>query len=345
MSAETSNPRFHELLEHIYRLDVEPQLWQQRLAHEIWQRFPIGPGFLSYELNIREPGNSSGIGRVVGVGDITEFTELTVPVHESFDTDLYRQLIEGLGNHAATIREALEKLNIAPAVFSPIEQYISTIGFHDIWGVCSMNPDGLGIVFAMPITSSQEVSDVDRHAWTKIGVHLAAAHRLQRRLRRQPGAEDAEGIFRADGREVQLGGPAIAEREALGRFIRTVDKARAHDYRSGESSTLDVWEGLLRGRWSLVDHIDSDGAHFLLAIRNDPDAEAPQSLSRREAQVASYAAQGHMNKEIAYELGLAVSTVATHLSNALTKLGLASRTELVWLHGCLQAGTDTQDAQ
>ena len=345
MRAHAPNPRFHELLEHIYRLDVEPQLWQQHLAHQIWERFPSGPGFLSYELNIREAGSSSGIGRVVGVGDIKEFSTQTVPVHKSFDTDLYRQLIEGLGSHAATIREALGKLKIDPTVFAPIEQFIGPIGFHDIWGVCSMNPDGLGIVFAMPITEAQRVQDVDRRAWTKVAVHIAAAHRLQRRLSRHPGVEDAEGIFRADGREVQLGRPAIAEREALGHFIRTLDKTRAHDYRSGDSSTLDVWEGLLRGRWSLVEHIDSDGAHFLLAIRNDPDAEGPQTLTRREAQVASYAAQGHMNKEIAYELGLAISTVASHLSNALHKLGLKSRTELVWLRGRLQAGLETENTQ
>ncbi|MFO7731513.1 MAG: LuxR C-terminal-related transcriptional regulator, partial [Spirochaetia bacterium] len=311
MRNHLSNPRFHELLEHTYRLDVEPQQWQRRLAEEIRHRLPPGPGVLSYEFDIRKSKRTTGIGRVVGVGDIEGFAEQTAPVHESFDSDLYRQLLEGLGTHAATIREALERLNIDMSVLSPIEQTIGTLGFGDIWGVCSMNPDAVGIVFSMPLLEREDVRDADRRAWTQVGVHIAAAHRLQRRLRRYPGFDDAEAIFRADGSEVQLGGPAIDEREALGRFIRAVDKARAHDYRSGEDSTLDVWEGLLLGRWSLVDHIDSDGTHFLLAIRNDPEAAAPQTLSRREAQTASYAAQGHMNKEIAYELGLAVSTVAS----------------------------------
>jgi DNA-binding CsgD family transcriptional regulator len=270
------------------------------------------------------------------VGEIEGFTGKTVPAHESFDADLYRQLLEGLGSHAATIHEALEKLNIDKSVFTPVQQIIGELGFKDIWGVCSMNPNALGIVFAMPIAETQNVSGFDRRRWTKVAVHIAAAHRLLLRLRRYPNFEDAEGIFRPDGSEVHLGGPAINEREALSRFIRAVDKARAHDYRSGDSSTLDIWEGLLRGRWSLVDHIDSDGAHFLLVIRNDPEAQAPRSLSRREAQVASYAAMGHMNKEIAYELGLSLSTIASHLSHALDKLGLRSRTELVWLHGKLQ---------
>lgn len=340
-----TEPRFHELLEHIYRLDVEPQQWQQRLAEEIRCRLPPGPGVLSYEFDIREPKRKTVLGQVIGVGDIEGFTEQAPQVHESLDSDLYRQLSTGLGTHAATIQEALERLSVDRSVLTPVEQSIEPLGFEDIWGVCSMNPNGVGIVFAMPLLDREDVRDVNRRTWTRVGVHIAAAHRLQRRLRGSPDFEDAEGIFRADGSEVQLGGPAVDDREALSRFIHTIDKARAHDYRSGDSTTLNVWEGLLRGRWSLVDHIDSDGAHFLLAIRNDPDAEAPQILSRREAQVASYAAQGHMNKEIAYELGLAVSTVASHLSKALIKLNLGSRTELVWLYGRLQGTAGTQGEQ
>jgi len=339
VKARVPKPRFYELLEHTYRLDVEPQQWQRHLAEEMWRGLPGGAGVLSYEFDIREPGRSTKLGRVVGVGDIAAFAEQTAPVHAFLDTDLYRQLSEGLGTHSGTIREALERLNIDMSVLAPVEEAIEPLWFRDIWGVCSMNPDGLGIAFAMPLSEREAVRDVDRRAWTKVGVHIAAAHRLQRRLRHYPGFEDAEGIFRVDGSELQLGGAAIEEREALRRFLRTVDKARAKDYRNGENTTLDVWEGLLRGRWSLVDHIDSDGSHFMLAIRNDPEAAAPQMLSRREAQVASYAAQGHMNKEIAYELGLAVSTVASHLKKAIVKLGFGSRTELIWLYGRLHGRT------
>jgi DNA-binding CsgD family transcriptional regulator len=341
MSEQVSKPRLHELLERIYRLDTEPRQWQRDLAEGMRRRLPYGPGVLSYEFDIRNPKKYTGVGRVVGAGDIPDFAGQTAEVHRSFDAELYRQLLEGLGTHAATIREALARLGIAPSVFTPIERFIEPLGFRDIWGVCSMNPDGLGIIFAVPLEETDGARELDRRAWTRVGVHIAAAHRLQRRIGgRGVALEDAEGVFRADGSEFQLGGPAIEEREALRRFIRTVDKARAHDYRNGGDSTLELWEGLMRGRWSLVDHIDSDGAHFLLAIRNDPEAAAPRALSRREAQVASYAAQGHMNKEIAYELGLAVSTVASHLSKALLKLGLSSRTELVWLHGRLMGGME-----
>lgn len=56
-------------------------------------------------------------------------------------------------------------------------------------------------------------------------------------------------------------------------------------------------------------------------------------LPRHETQVSTYAAQGHTNKAIAYELGIARTTVATHLRTALSKLGLRRRTDIVWLYG------------
>ena len=52
-------------------------------------------------------------------------------------------------------------------------------------------------------------------------------------------------------------------------------------------------------------------------------------LSRRELQVARAAALGHSDKLIAYELGLAASTVARLLSRARIKLGVKTRLELI----------------
>lgn len=341
----SSKTGFHELLEYTYNLDVEPEEWQNRLTHEIHRRVPDAPGVLAYEFDIREPGEPVELGRIVEVGDIGSFAEQTETVHDSLKSDPYRKLAEGLGTHAATIREALRMVGVGKSAFAPVGNALERAGYSDFWGICCMNHDALGIVFAVPLVGEEAAARLDRRAWTRMGVHIAAAHRLQRRLKRFPGFEDADGIFRRDGKEVHLEGAAVKKREALRRFIRAVDKARADDYRRGEESTIDVWEGLLRGRWSLVDRVDSDGSRFLLLIQNDPSVEAPRVLTLREAQVASSAAQGHMNKEIAYELGLAVSTVASHLSKALAKLGLESRTELVWLYGRLGSRKNSNDAE
>lgn len=54
-----------------------------------------------------------------------------------------------------------------------------------------------------------------------------------------------------------------------------------------------------------------------------------EMLSERELQVAYRVALGHTNAEIGGELYLSVKTVETYRSRAMTKLGLASRAELV----------------
>jgi NarL family two-component system response regulator LiaR len=51
-------------------------------------------------------------------------------------------------------------------------------------------------------------------------------------------------------------------------------------------------------------------------------------LSHREADVLHLVARGLANKQVARELGITESTVKTHVSGILAKLGLASRTQL-----------------
>ena len=53
----------------------------------------------------------------------------------------------------------------------------------------------------------------------------------------------------------------------------------------------------------------------------------PDPLTLRQTEVLTLVAQGRSNKEIARTLGLAPSTVKTHLENLLQTLGVANRTE------------------
>jgi DNA-binding NarL/FixJ family response regulator len=51
-------------------------------------------------------------------------------------------------------------------------------------------------------------------------------------------------------------------------------------------------------------------------------------LSHRETDVLYLVARGLANKQVARELGITESTVKTHVSGILSKLGLPSRTQL-----------------
>jgi DNA-binding NarL/FixJ family response regulator len=94
----------------------------------------------------------------------------------------------------------------------------------------------------------------------------------------------------------------------------------------GRVRSVALWNAFWTGDWFLVDHFDDDGRRFLVARRYGRSGR--QGLSSRQWQVAVLVAGGYANKQIAHELGLAESTVATYLAQAMAKLGVRSRMEL-----------------
>jgi DNA-binding NarL/FixJ family response regulator len=54
-----------------------------------------------------------------------------------------------------------------------------------------------------------------------------------------------------------------------------------------------------------------------------------KSLSKREADVLRFIALGFLTKEVASRLGISIKTVETHKANAMTKLGMCSRIDIV----------------
>jgi two-component system, NarL family, response regulator NreC len=82
----------------------------------------------------------------------------------------------------------------------------------------------------------------------------------------------------------------------------------------------------------------------LLAARAAAEAEIgskprPVSVSEREKEVLRMMAVGHSNKGIAADLNISIKTVEVHKANAMRKLGLRGRIDVVRfavLHGWLQ---------
>ena len=212
------------------------------------------------------------------------------------------------------------------------------LGISSRTELASLNPDATGIVFAVPFAQTRVPRGRWHHTWTRLGVHIAASYRLRKKIaaggpRSESRTDQADGVFEPGGSDLELRSAAVGERDALRHAVRTIDKARAKEARGGSGELLSVWHGLLHGRWSLFDQVESDGKRFVLVFENDPEAYGAHELTKRERQVATYAAQGHSNKMIGYELGIAPSTVAAHLKSALRRLGLRRRTDLVWIYG------------
>ena len=107
-----------------------------------------------------------------------------------------------------------------------------------------------------------------------------------------------------------------------------IERARTAQGRSDPDAAMESWEGLVDGRWSLVDRFDTDGKRFVVAVKNDPAHPDPRGLTMREREVSEFVGLGRSTKEISYILGVSLSAVTNLTARAQEKLGLSSRAEL-----------------
>jgi DNA-binding NarL/FixJ family response regulator len=118
-----------------------------------------------------------------------------------------------------------------------------------------------------------------------------------------------------------------------------IDRARGTRV-PDEDDAIALWHALIAGQWTVIDRVDSDGRRLFIARKNVPAVHRHHALTTREQQVVAHAVLGHSNKLIAYELGLAWSTVANHLTDAQSKLGVRTRAELIQLHSTIRQRRD-----
>jgi DNA-binding CsgD family transcriptional regulator len=122
---------------------------------------------------------------------------------------------------------------------------------------------------------------------------------------------------------------SMEARDQLTRAARIRQRARCRLRCTDPDPAVDEWKGLIAARWTLLDHFESNGRRYLFAERNDPELSGFASLTPRERCALGYAALGHSNKLIAYEMGIAASTVAVLLMRAARRFGTKSRIELM----------------
>lgn len=204
------------------------------------------------------------------------------------------------------------------------ERFLGQTGglVRDVVGWCSHSGDGLGIMLNISLASERATRPDERRRWARAGAHLAAGLRLRARL------AQAEAVLDGSGHIHDASGAAVASpaRERLRAAVRARDKARL--LTDDPDAAMAAWEGLVAGRWSLVDRFEENGRRYVVAVPNDPDVPDPRGLTRRERQVAEFVGLGQASKRIAYTLGLTPSSVDTAAMQAARKLGLAGRAEL-----------------
>jgi DNA-binding CsgD family transcriptional regulator len=114
-------------------------------------------------------------------------------------------------------------------------------------------------------------------------------------------------------------------RAAARQLDRSPDILRHRD----ADRVIRLWDGLVRGRCTLVDWFDADGRRFIIAKLNPQKVGVPRGLTVREREVALSAALGESSKSTGYQLGISPSRVSALLKAAMRKLGVRSKAQLV----------------
>jgi len=224
-----------------------------------------------------------------------------------------------------------------------VQAFGHPFGMSDLLGFKVLDANKQGVMFASGLAKVRFISQRERHPWSLCAAHIQAGLRLRRALTPAGDAfAGAEAVIAPGGRLEHAEEPAQARgmRETLRGAALAIDEARSA--RASPEEALELWRGLVAGRWSLLEHFDHDGRRYFVAKKNDPELPDPRALDLRERQVAAYAALGHPGKLIAYELGLSASSVSRHLASALRKLGASSRSELARI---VRAGETTDLAR
>jgi DNA-binding CsgD family transcriptional regulator len=227
-----------------------------------------------------------------------------------------------------TVSELIFHLGDNEAMFKRINSGFTA----DVLRVTAHSGTGRGLGLTLLLDEVRRSTQAERRRWARCAAHIGAGLRL-RSMAPQLGTLDGEpieAIFDGGGNlhEARNAATSKTARELLRAAVRQAESARSAKGRRNPDEALDAWEALIRGRWSLVDHFDSDQRRFVVAVRNDPRFPDPRGLSLRERQVAAYAGLGRSAKEIAYLLGAPAASVENSLRRAQTKLGLRSRVEL-----------------
>ncbi len=322
---QSTNPI--DVVEASYDLDVDERTWLANLARLVRPLLDGGHGMLAYKFDTSKPPSQwydDAAALDFDRADIPWIAEMqasapamTKQFHVDFDgllglQDLASKL--GLGD----VREGF-----------PISPYFKRTGLVDVIVLQTLEPGQRGVVFASPQPVRRTFDLRTRRLWARINSHIAAGRRLRAAVAEDTAIEEvvltpAGKVEHAEGE-----GISVTARTALRAAVQRTEKARGKLRRTDPERATDAWTALVSGRWSLVDRYERGGRRYIVARRNEHAVRDPRALTQRERAVAHLAALGKSNKLIGYELGLAGSTIGSHLSTVMRKLGAGSRVELI----------------
>jgi DNA-binding CsgD family transcriptional regulator len=332
-----------DIVESAYDTSLDGQEWLTGAVEKFSERFPNVVGWGGHVITKTHSGPPHFHHAVLS--NVDDAMSVFGPMHAAMKPVVAEALFPNgmrcglFTEHLAQITRSHELDAPTHAMMNGLTDYLHSAGGDDLLFCTGYDHTGSGVLLGA-IVKGTSLSEPVRELHRLATVHVAAAWRMRRALVPDPLADKrTEAIFEADGRLAHADGPAKGEdmRALLRDAVMRVDRARTTGVRANDVEALALWQGLVDGRWSLIDRYDSDGRRYYVAVANPPDGIAARQLTQVEAQVVAQVVAGDPNKVIAYSLGAAESTVAGHLASAMRKLGATSRMDVVRLGRALGA--------
>jgi DNA-binding CsgD family transcriptional regulator/ElaB/YqjD/DUF883 family membrane-anchored ribosome-binding protein len=313
------------LVEASYQLELDQKSWLDRLAtHAASLIKDEGTGVSAHIFHL----SATQYRQVAWAGDGLQWQDWLMRVSTKIAPSGAIDLILRSGIPMGTMSELLfPALPITKRLYNQIT--LGSLG--DAFGVSAHTGTGMGVALAKGMKSPRAPSRGERHCWARAAAHMAAGLRLRHVFGDlQLDAETVEAVLTPAGEvaDARASAQPTNARAALREGVRRIDRARTRAVREDTESALNLWEGLVDGRWSLVDYFDTDRRRYVVAVKNDPDMRDPRGLTMRERQIAEFFGMGRQSKEIGYILGLTPSSIGNTLTHAQHKLGLKSKAEL-----------------
>lgn len=314
-----------DVLEAAYRMDVTEAAWLEDVVKAVGTHIDRGRGLMGYvydatDLQEVKVGSFWADGRA-----ILSTREHVQAIIRQTEPEYVKATWRGLPCSLVSETPNIEG--------QPGYTAMRGLGIHDLLVINGTDPTWHGVWIGACIPEPVVLEPEPRALWSRVSAHIASGFRLRRRLAETEArttTDGAEAVLEPNGKVVHAETPASSRtaRELLRDAARAIDRARTGDQR-GLVESIEEWKGLIAARWTLVDQFESDGRRYLCARRNDAVAGNAAGLTDREYQVVAFLSLGHSTKLIAYELGIAPSTVRVLLGRAASKLGARSREELI----------------
>jgi DNA-binding CsgD family transcriptional regulator len=317
-----------DIIEAAYTLDGPPEAWMHKVGETVDGYLGHGLGLIAIRYRIGHDLRLEVLSMVpinMTAQAISAVQRATSNLPPSYVTATFASV-------PCDMARSTGPADVQELTHTLFHDHFEPSGWNEIMTINGLDPTRNGLVLGVGLPNRDTMTTKMRSRWSRVAAHIAAAHRLRARLggtARVVGSADA--VLTPDGRVEH------AENDAKSREARTdltdgvhaLERSRGKLNRSDPDLALAERKALVAARWTLVDHFETDGKHYVLAQRNEATLRGFVTLTAREHQALGFASLGHSNKLISYEMGITPSTVSVLLHRAAKKLGASSRAAML----------------